>query len=129
MECCKILSCLHYKFYFSKARFVFIENHLLIFLGVACLQIIHFGDCQLMMFQNVTMVQNLQISDLPKDALMIYQHLVVWVITALIQVRTTLIAYISFAHNQRLALNMIRHVMEFATVNIVRMNTLRDYVN
>ena len=63
--------------------------------------------------------------------LMIYQLHVLWETIALIQFTTALIARIriSFAQNQRLVLNMIRLVMEFAIVCTVRTNLLRVYAN
>ena len=82
---------------------------------------------------NVTMAQLLQILLMQEDVLpiylMIYQLHVLWETIALIQYTTALIARISFAQNQGLVLNMMRHVMEFAIVCIVRMNLLKVYVN
>ena len=73
-----------------------------------------------MVWQNVTMAQYLLISRLQEDVLSIYLMIyhVLWEIIALIQYTTALIAriLISFAQNQRLVLNMIRLVMEFAIV-------------
>ena len=86
-----------------------------------------------MVWQNVTMAQYLQILHMQEDVLSIYLMIyhVLWEIIVLIQYTTALIAriLISFAQNQRLVLNMIRNVMEFAIVCTVRMNLLRGYVN
>ena len=86
-----------------------------------------------MVWQNVTMAQHLQILLMQEDVLpiylMIFQLHVLWETIALIQFTTALIARIciSFARNQGLVLNMIRHVMEFAIVYTVRMKLLKIY--